>query len=209
MSRKRSRTIKLVLLGTASLFVGGCGGCDNKPDAQNVRNLPPNIDPVLAKKAVVAGTSVEVSDAFLQGVGLIASGPVGGLTAPLDLARLGYAVDQAEETEAVISNESGLVDPNKPAQPGTTVRHVYHYHSSPGIGWFLWGHMLGRYTASSPQPYVPQRNYGSTPRSYSSTGGSFVAGSSGGRSASPATGGGVSRGGFGSSGSAHASGGTS
>ena len=206
MSRKRSRAIKLVLLGTASLFVGGCGGCDNKPNAGG--GDVPNIDPVLAKKAVAAGTSVEVSDAFLQGVGLIASGPVGGLTAPLDLARLGYAVDQAEETQSVTSNESGLIDPNKPGQPGTTVRHVYYYHRSPGIGWFLWGRMLGGYTASSPQPYVPPRNYGSTPRSYS-TGGSFVAGSSGGHSASPATGGSVSRGGFGSSGAAHASGGTS
>jgi len=201
MSRKRSRAIKLVLLGTASLFVGGCGGCDDK---KNVAGNLPNIDPVLAKKAVAAGTSVEVSDAFLQGIGLIASGPVSGLTAPLDLARMGYAIDQADETVSVISNESGLAEPN---QPGRTVRHVYHYHSSPGIGWFLWGHMLGSSMARSGQPYTPPRNYGSSPRSFS-TGGGYAGGSSG-RSASPATGGGVSRGGFGSSGSAHASGGTS
>ncbi len=203
MSRKRSRAIKLVLLGTASLLVGGCGGCDNKPNAGG-GDLP-NIDPVLAKKAVAAGTSVEVSDAFLQGVGMIASGPVGGLTAPLDLARLSYAVDQADETVSVISHESGLVETN---QPGRPVRQVYHYHSSPGIGWFLWGHMLGSSMTRSGQPYTPPSNYGSSPRSFTS-GSSFAGGSSGGRSASPATGGGVSRGGFGSSGSAHASGGTS
>jgi hypothetical protein len=199
MSRKRSRSIKLVLLSTASLFVAGCGGCDDKKNAGG-GDLP-DIDPVLAKKAVAAGTSVEVSDAFLQGMGLIATGPISGLTAPIELARMGYAIDQADETVAVISHESGLVANNR---PGQEVRHVYHYHSSPGIGWFLWGHMLGSSMSRTGQPYTPPRNYASTPRSYT-TGSSF----GGGRSASPATGGSVSRGGFGSSGSAHASGGTS
>lgn len=197
-TRKRSRAIKLVLLGTASLLVGGCGGCDEKHNAGG-GDLP-NIDPVLAKKAVAAGTSVEVSDAFLQGLSVIATGPVSGLTAPIELAHLGYAIDQADETVDVITRESGLPPATRPNQPP---RHVYHYHSSPGIGWFLWGHMLGSYTSRSGTPYTPSRSYGSTPRSY--TAGS---GYSGGRSASPASGG-VSRGGFGSSGSAHASGGTS
>lgn len=197
-SRKRSRAIKLVLLGTASLLVGGCGGCDDKPNAGGV-DLP-NIDPALAKQAVAAGTSVEITDAYMQGLSVIASGPVTGLTAPIELARMGYSLDHADETVDVITRESGLPPVNRPAQQ---VRHVYHYHSSPGIGWFLWGHMLGSYSARSGVPYTPSRSYGSTPRSY--TAGS---GYSGGRSASPASGG-VSRGGFGSSGSAHASGGTS
>ncbi len=195
--RKRSRAIKLVLLGTASLLVGGCGGCDEKHNAGG-GDLP-NIDPALAKQAVAAGASVEVSDAFLQGMSLIATGPVTGLMAPVELAHLGYAIDEADETVDVITRESGLPPVNRPEQQ---VRHVYHYHSSPGIGWFLWGHMLGSYTARSGVPYSPSRSYGSTPRSY--TAGSGYAG---GRSASPASGG-VSRGGFGSSGSAHASGGS-
>lgn len=197
-TRKRSRAIKLVLLGTASLLVGGCGGCDEKHNAGG-GDLP-NIDPVLAKQAVAAGTSVEVSDAFLQGLSVVATGPVSGLTAPVELARLGYSLDHADETVDVITRESGLPPASRPDH---TVRHVYHYHSSPGIGWFLWGHMLGSYSARSGTPYTPPRNYSSTPRSY--TAGS---GYSGGRSASPGSGG-VSRGGFGSSGSAHASGGTS
>ncbi|HQR08851.1 MAG TPA: hypothetical protein PLN21_18665 [Gemmatales bacterium] len=196
--RKRSRAIKLVLLGTASLLVGGCGGCDEKHNAGG-GDLP-NIDPVLAKKAVAAGTSVEISDAFLQGLSVIATGPVSGLTAPIELARVGYSIDHADETVDVITRESGLQPVNRPEQQ---VRHVYHYHSSPGIGWFLWGHMLGSSTARAGTPYTAPRSYGSTPRSY--TAGS---GYSAGRSASPASGG-VSRGGFGSSGSAHASGGTS
>ena len=202
-NRKRSRAIKLVLLGTASLLVGGCGGCDNKQNAVGGIEKP-NIDPALAKKAVAAGTSVEVSDAFLQGVGLIASGPVSGLTAPLDLARLGYAIDQADETVSVISHESGLAQNNR---PGQTTRHVYHHHASPGIGWFLWGHVLGSSMSRSGQTYTPPRNYGSTPRSFN-TGSSYAGGRSA-STASPSTGGSVSRGGFGSSGSAHASGGSS
>jgi len=199
-TRKRSRAIKLVLLGTASLLVGGCGGCDDKHQAGG-GDLP-KIDPALAKKAVAAGTSVEVSDAFLQGLGVIATGPVSGLTAPIEIAQLGYAIDQADETVDVISRESGL---QQTAKPGQTTRHVYHHHSGPGIGWFLWGHMLGSSMSRTGTPYTPPRNYSSTPRSYATGGSSY----SGGRSASPSTGGSVSRGGFGSSGSAHASGGSS
>lgn len=199
MSRKRSRSIKLVLLGTASLIVGGCGGCDKPNEPAGGVNLP-NIDQALAKQAVAAGTSVVVSDAFLQGVSLIASGPIHSGAAPLDLVRIGMAVDQADETVAVTSHESGLPVSSNPNQP---VRHVYHYHSSPGIGWFLWGHMLGSSMNRTGQTYVPPRNYGTTPRSFTTAGG---AGRSGG---SPSTSGGVSRGGFGSSGSAHASGGSS
>lgn len=202
MSRKRSRVIKLVLLGTASLLVGGCGGCD-QPNAPGAGGADlPNIDPILAKKAVAAGASVVVSDAFLQGISLIASSPTNGISAPLDIARIGLAVDQADETVDVTSNESGLRQNSKPGQP---VRHIYHYHSSPGIGWFLWGHMLGSSTARAGQPYMPPRNYGSSPRSFTS-GGSFAGGS---RSGTTSSSGGVSRGGFGSSGTAHASGGTS
>lgn len=192
MSRKRSRAIKLVLLGTASLLVGGCGGCD-KPEAGGV-DLP-NIDQALARQAVAAGTSAVVSDAFLQGLSVIAASPLTGQAAPLDVVRIGMAIDQADETVAVTSHESGLAQTNR---PGQTVRHVYHYHSSPGIGWFLWGHMLGSSSARSNTPYTPPRSYGSAPRTFTSTGGG-----------SHSTGGSVSRGGFGSSGTAHASGGAS
>lgn len=196
MPRKRSRNIKLVLLGTASLLVGGCGGCD-KPHAGG--GDFPKVDQALAKKAVAAGTSVVVSDAFLQGVSLIASSPVHGAAAPLDAVRIGMAIDQADETVAVTSHESGIAH----NRPGHSTRHVYHYHSSPGIGWFLWGHMLGSASSRTTTPYTPPRNYGSTPRS-------FTSGSTAGRSTgSPSSGGTVSRGGFGSSGSAHASGGSS
>ncbi|HMP16421.1 MAG TPA: hypothetical protein PKD72_05325, partial [Gemmatales bacterium] len=98
-------------------------------------------------------------------------------------------------------------------------RERYHYHSGPGIGWLLWGYMLGRGTARTGQPFVAPQRYGSTPRQFTRTGpttrrtggGFFFGGGSSGRSGSgaPSTGGSVSRGGFGSSGSAHSSGGGS
>lgn len=208
MERKRSRIVKLALLSTASILVGGCG-CDEKQGANG-----PAIDPVLAKKAVAAGTSVVVSDAFLQAAGMIASGPGSGLSAPISAARIGYVVDQADETADVTSHESGLRASNTGTGNGTsTTRHHYHYHSSPGIGWFLWGHMLGSASARSGTPYTPSRNYGTTPRPFQaprSGGSSYAGGSSSGRSGSSSnTGGSVSRGGFGSSGSSHASGGSS
>lgn len=208
MSRKRSRIVKLALLSTASLLVGGCGGCDDNKQGADF----PAVDPKLAKQAVAAGTSVVVSDAFLQAAGLIAAGPGTGLTAPINVARVGYVVDQADETADVTSHESGI----RPTTTGgtTTTRHHYHYHSSPGIGWFLWGHMLGSYSARSGVPYTPPRNYGASPRPFQAprtgSGSSYAGGSSTGRSGgSSTTSGGVSRGGFGSSGSAHSSGGTS
>ena len=205
MPRKRSRDIKLAFLGAASLLVSGCGGCEKE---QHGGAPPPAIDQKLAKQAVAAGTGVVVSDAFLQAAGMIASSSLGG-TAPLDVAKLGYIIDLADETADVTSNESGLPRTgSQPGQQGQPVRHVYHYYHSPGIGWFLWGHMLGSSTARAGQPYTPPRSYGATPRTYT-PGSSFAGGSSGSRSGTTSSSGGVSRGGFGSSGTAHASGGTS
>lgn len=206
MSRKRSRVVKLALLGTASLFVGGCGGCDDHQQGADF----PNVDPILARKAVAAGTSAVVSDAFLLAGGMIASGPGVGVTAPLNAARLGYVLDQAVETADVTRHESGLA---KSTQPGHNRSH-YRYHHGPGIGWFLWGYMLSRSTTGTSRPYAPPPRYGSTPRPFNTPGSgggrSFAGGSSSGRSSgAPSTGGSVSRGGFGSSGSAHASGGSS
>ncbi|MBL8824279.1 MAG: hypothetical protein JNJ77_16960 [Planctomycetia bacterium] len=207
MSRKRSRVVKLALLGTASLLVGGCGGCD---DQQQNADFP-NVDPILARKAVAAGTGAVVSDAFLQAAGMLAAGPGTGLSAPLNASRLGYVMDQAVETADVTRHESGLA---KSTQPGHSTRSHYRYHHGPGIGWFLWGYMLSRSTTGTSRPYSPPSRYSSTPRPYTpSTGGggrSFAGGSSSGRSSgAPSSGGSVSRGGFGSSGGAHASGGSS
>jgi hypothetical protein len=219
MSRKRSRVIKLTLLGAASLLVGGCGGCeDNKAANGGGGDFPaaPKVDPVLAKKAIAAGTGVVVGDAFLQGASLLAAGPGVGGFSPIDVARMGYIIDQADETAHATANELGI--PNAVAgQPGQgTTRHHYHYSRGPGIGWLFWGYMLGSSSARSSTPYVPPQRYGSTPRQYAppgrSGGGGFVAGGSTGRSGSsgsPSTGGSVSRGGFGGSGAAHGSSGGS
>ncbi|HMP16420.1 MAG TPA: hypothetical protein PKD72_05320, partial [Gemmatales bacterium] len=92
MSRKRSRVIKLCLLGVASLLVGGCGGCN---DTNDDLPLPPKVDPTLAKTAIASGTGVVVADAFSQAATRMASGPgTGGIT-PGDLTRLTPIIDQA------------------------------------------------------------------------------------------------------------------
>lgn len=218
MSRKRSRVIKLTLLGAASLLVGGCGGCDENKAGDGDFAVAPKVDPVLAKQAIAAGTGAVVSDAFLQAAGLIASGPGVGMAAPLDVAKLSCIIDVADETAAVTAHESGL-HTSSSGHGTTTTRQHYRYHHGPGVGWLLWGYMLGSSSSRTNQPFVPPQRYGSTPRQFQtpgtsrSGGGSFFSGrSSTGRSGSsgaPSSGGSVSRGGFGSSGSAHASGGSS
>ena len=175
---------------------------------------------------MAAGTSAVVSDAFLQGLGMLAAGPLQGLAAPVQAAHVGLTIDMADETASVTAHESGLGggvasnQPNSTSPHSTTHRRTYHYHSSPGIGWFLWGHYLGSRSTMAGQPYTPPRNYGQQPRQFAPrpsggstgrSGSSYAGGSSSGRSgSSSSTGSGsVSRGGFGSSGSAHASGGGS
>jgi len=217
MSRRRSRVIKLTLLGAASLLVGGCGGCDDNKAGNGDFAVAPKVDPVLAKQAIAAGTGAVVSDAFLQAAGLIASGPGVGMATPLDVAKLSYIIDVADETAAVTTHESGLHTANS-SHGTTSTRQHYRYHHGPGIGWLLWGYMLGSSTSRTNQPFVPPQRYGNAPRQFQTPGtgrtggGFFSGGSSSGRSGStgaPSSGGSVSRGGFGSSGSAHASGGGS
>lgn len=222
MSRKRSRVIKLTLLGAASLLVGGCGGCEDNKAANGGADFPqaPKVDPVLAKKAIASGTGVVVGDAFLQGASLLAACPgVGGFT-PIDVARMSYIIDQADETAHATASELGIPEAVA-GQSGqgtgqSTTRHHYHYSRGPGIGWFVWGYMMGSSSARTSTPYVPPQRYGSTPRQYAPpgrSGGSSYAGGGGstGRSGSgsPSTGGSVSRGGFGGSGAAHGSSGGS
>lgn len=218
MSRKRSKVIKLTILSAASLLVGGCGGCDDDKAGKGAGADFPQIDPTLARKAVAAGTGAVVSDAFMQSIGLIAAGPLNGLITPVQAAHVGMTVDMAVETADVTAHESGLhaSSTGQSNSTSTQYRRTYHYHSSPGIGWFLWGHYLGRSSSMAGQPYTPPRSYGTTPRQFqprpsSGGGSSYAGGSSTGRSgSSSSTGSGsVSRGGFGSSGSAHASGGSS
>ncbi len=221
MSRKRSRVIKLTLLGAASLLVGGCGGCEDNKAAHGGggADFPqaPKVDPVLTKQAIASGTGVVVGDAFMQGASLLAAGPgVGGFT-PVDVARMGYIIDQADETAHATASELGIPEAvaghSGQGTGHTTTRHHYHYSRGPGIGWFVWGYMMGSSSARTSTPYVPPQRYGSTPRQYAPpgrTGGSGLVaggGSTGrsGSSGSPSTGGSVSRGGFGGSGAAHGS----
>lgn len=223
MSSKRSKVVKLTVLSAASLLVGGCGGCDDdKAKHVGGGDFAPQIDAKLAKQAVAAGTGAVVSDAFLQGLGFLAAGPMQGIAAPVQAANMGLILDMADETASVTAHESGLKggvaagQPNSTSPNSSTNRRHYHYHSSPGIGWFLWGHYLGSRSSTYGQPYTPPRTYGQQPRQYTPRpsgggGSSYAGGSSTGRSGSSSTtgSGGVSRGGFGSSGSAHSSGGTS
>jgi hypothetical protein len=201
MSRKRTKQLKLVLLGSLGAALSGCGGCG--PD---MHQLAGEIDPVLAKRAAAAGAAAELMDGIGLTGGLFAAGPILGVSAPVGLANLGSMIDQADETMDVASRISGIPRSTSPSNQPTRTR--YYYHSHPGIGWFVWGHAIGWASGRSytpPRYYAPSPNQISSQRTYTSSSGG---GGGFGRSAPIGGGSGsVSRGGFGSSGAAHASGG--
>jgi hypothetical protein len=200
MARKRTRKLTLVLLGTAGLMASGCG--DKTVVQTGPAHPAAKLDEATAKRYVAIGTTAEVSEAFLHATSILASRPMAGLAAPLDLAKLGYLTDKAVETYEVASNNAQL----KPRGLGGSdyqPRQNYHYHHGPGIGWMLFGYMLGRSFATpryspTPQPLNPTSGT-------RSGGGRATPTPGGGRSS---TSGGVSRGGFGGSGGAHGTGGT-
>jgi hypothetical protein len=196
MPRKRTKRLTLVLLGSLGAMASGCGGCGQ---AQNPL-IPPGVDPKAARQAAAAGVAAGVTDAVGLTTGLVSIAPTAGLAAPLGIANAASILDQADETLDVIANASGAPQPTSTTRPA---RSHYRYHSSPGIGWIIWGYALGRLTSS---PYTAPRTYSPSPRPPSR----FSSGGSSGFGRSSPIGGGsgrVSRGGFGSSGSAHASGG--
>jgi hypothetical protein len=205
MLRKRTKQLKLVLLGSLGAALSGCGGCGADKDLQH---LAGEIDPVLAKRAAAAGAAAELTDGIGLTGGLFAAGPILALSAPLGLANLGSIIDQADETMDVASRVAGV--PRSTSASNQPTRTRYYHHNGPGIGWFVWGYALGR--SSGAPSYAPPRYYAPTPnqvtsqRTYTSS-----SGGSGGFGRSAPIGGGsgsVSRGGFGSSGAAHASGGS-
>jgi len=207
MSRKRTKHLRLVLVGSlgAAVSISGCGGCGPDKDLQR---LAAEADPVLAKRAAAAGAAAELADGIGLTGGLFAAGPMLGVSAPLGLANLGSIIDQADETMDVASRVAGVPRSTNTAGNQPT-RTRYYYHRSPGIGWFVWGHAIGWASGRSytPSPYyAPTPNQVTSQRSYTSS-----SGGSGGFGRSSPIGGGsgsVSRGGFGSSGAAHASGGS-
>jgi hypothetical protein len=224
MSRKRTRKVTLVLLGVAGALTTGCGNRQVAPPPgvgapAGDDNPAAKLDEATAKRLVAASTGSALSDGYAHASAILASGPITGGAAPLNLARLAYLTDQAVETYDVAANQTQL-----PPPPGHTPRQHYHYHRGPGIGWFLFGYGMAR-MFSGPRPYTPSPFYGGGPRPVNPTygnrshfprkpsggGAGAVAGGRSpvtGGSRPPATGGGVSRGGFGGVGGGHATGGS-
>jgi len=206
MPRKRTRRLTLVLLGSAGLLTTGCS--DKVAVAPGAELHPAaKLDEATAKRIVTQGSAAAYSDAFLHATSLLASGPAAGFAAPLYLAKVAYTTDQAVETFEVTSNAAqlpGLAGVKNSTGTNTSQyppRAHYHYSHGPGVGWFLFGYMMGRSTSN---PYVPPRNYAPTPRPINPSVGNR---SSFGHSGGTTRGGSVGRGGFGGSGGAHASGG--
>lgn len=200
MSRKRTKRLTLVFLGSFGMLATGCG-----TDPKQVQLVPSSVDTVVAKKAAAAGVGANIIDAAGLAGAQLAAGPMHAGVAAIDLANLATIIDQADETLDVVSRETGVA---RSTSPQSSNRNRYHYHSGPGIGWFVWGYLLSR---SMNRPYTPMRSYAPTPRPYAprpSGGGTSGLSRSSPLGGGSSTSGGVSRGGFGSSGSAHASGGS-
>src|SRR4051794_5891652 len=114
MSRKRTRRLKLVLLGSAGPMASGCGD-RHEVVAPVDDHSGPRPDEVAERRGVGAGAAGTVSDGYLQAAAMLASGRGAGVAAPLDLARLAYTTDQAAETFDVASNNAQI-----PHSSGTT-----------------------------------------------------------------------------------------
>ena len=92
----------------------------------------------------------------------------------LDLAKLGYLTDKAVETYEVASNNAQL-RPRGQGGSDYQPRQHYHYYHGPGIGWMLFGYMLGR-SFATPRYSPTPRPLNPTPGTRSGFGGSSAGG---------------------------------